>query len=70
MKQCARWNLTARAKPFPRQEDGEPPLIQLRCGGAEYLLTIDEGRKLADELDEAIDIAEAPDTERRPETTC
>jgi hypothetical protein len=61
VKQCARWNLSARARPFPRQDDGEP-LVQLRCGGAEYLLTLDEARNLADELDGAIARAEGADT--------
>lgn len=58
MKQCARWGLSARARLFPRQDDGEPDLVQLRCGGASYLLTIDEGRRLLVELTEAIDDAD------------
>jgi hypothetical protein len=65
MKQRARYGLSARARPFPRQEVGEPQLIELRCGGTQYLLRLDEAGRLLAELDDAIDTAEAPDTEKR-----
>jgi hypothetical protein len=55
------WDLSARARPFLR-EDGEP-LVQLKCGGVFYLLELDEARRLLAELTESIAEAEAPDTD-------
>ena len=66
MKQRARFGLSARARLHPKQ-DGEPWLIELRCGGVKFLMDVGEGRLLADELDDAIAKAESLDSPKQPE---
>jgi hypothetical protein len=54
-----RRDLSARARPFFRDQTGQEALVALRCGGLQFTLTIDEARRLAAQLDAAADTAEA-----------
>jgi hypothetical protein len=63
MRLCARNGLSARARPWFR-DDGKEPLVQLRCGGQFYMLEIAEARKLAADLVESADEAEAGSPEQ------